>query len=174
MESGALACWSFRKAEMLWTQQPGGSPRTKGKQTLGVAPKESQAADPVLALDVAAGGRQAISAGAGKTLLSWQLHPNSCAFRIRKRLELPNEGVSELSIRADLRLFAVAGWDRRVRIYSSKTHKLVALLRLHGGSVYSVDFAPPDSQDASVGLIATGSKDSRIALWQLFPKPMQV
>lgn len=49
-------------------------------------------------------------------------------------------GQQSLSIRSDGRLLATGGWDTRVRIYSTKTLKEVAVLKWHKEGVYAVAF----------------------------------
>lgn len=49
-------------------------------------------------------------------------------------------GQQSLSVRSDGRLLATGGWDTRVRIYSTKTLKEVAVLKWHKEGVYAVAF----------------------------------
>lgn len=49
-------------------------------------------------------------------------------------------GQQSLSVRSDGRLLATGGWDSRVRIYSTKTLKEVAVLKWHKEGVYAVAF----------------------------------
>lgn len=49
-------------------------------------------------------------------------------------------GQQSLSVRSDGRLLATGGWDSRVRIYSCKTLKEVAVLKWHKEGVYAVAF----------------------------------
>ena len=75
------------------------------------------------------------------------------------------EGVGQLSLRPDGKVLASAGWDFRVRLFSAKAPKFkpLAVLKYHDAAVNALDF----SDDAT--LLATGSKDTKIALWSLFP-----
>ncbi len=50
-------------------------------------------------------------------------------------------GQQSLSVRSDGRLLATGGWDSRIRIYSTKTLKEVAVLKWHKEGVYAVAFA---------------------------------
>ncbi|KAF1919750.1 hypothetical protein BDU57DRAFT_513012 [Ampelomyces quisqualis] len=101
-------------------------------------------------------------------------------------------GQQSLRLRSDGRIFATGGWDSRIRIYSSKTLKEVAVLKWHKEGVYAVDFAqvlePRQLQRADVpketGLgklqrqrevqtqlkhwIVAGAKDGKISLWEIF------
>lgn len=76
-------------------------------------------------------------------------------------------GVGLCRFRPDGRVFAVGGWDRRVRIYD-RTGKAapLAILKGHEDSVTALDWAP-DSQ--TTGFLATGAGDGRIYIWRCFP-----
>jgi WD40 repeat protein len=80
-------------------------------------------------------------------------------------------GVGLCRFRSDGRIFAVGGWDKRVRIYdrsakSQSRNSPLALLRGHFDSVNAIDW----SFDAfSSGFIATGSSDGRVHVWKCFP-----
>ncbi|CAK7270359.1 Astra associated protein 1 Asa1 [Sporothrix epigloea] len=51
-------------------------------------------------------------------------------------------GQQGLRIRDDGRVFATAGWDARVRVYSAQTMKEVAVLKWHQTGCFAVAFAP--------------------------------
>mmetsp|Transcript_9241 Transcript_9241/g.27834 ORF Transcript_9241/g.27834 Transcript_9241/m.27834 type:complete len:521 (+) Transcript_9241:106-1668(+) len=75
-------------------------------------------------------------------------------------------GVSICRFRPDGRMFAVGGWDKRLRIFSRSEATPLAILKGHAESVTAVDWA----QDAaSSGLLATGGGDGLISLWRVFP-----
>lgn len=88
---------------------------------------------------------------------------------------LPRPGVGDVAVRrADGRLFATAGWDRRVRLYalgcgrsssgsgSGSRVRPLATLRFHTASATSVDFAPRES------VLASAARDTCIALWKMY------
>jgi len=80
-------------------------------------------------------------------------------------------GVSLCRFRSgDGRLFAVGGWDMRLRIFdravSGRDVGPLAILRGHAGSVNAVDWAPDAAES---GLLATASDDGRICVWRCFP-----
>ena len=49
-------------------------------------------------------------------------------------------GQQSLSVRSDGRILVTGGWDSRIRIYSTKTLKEVAVLKWHKEGVYAVAF----------------------------------
>jgi len=60
------------------------------------------------------------------------------AFRV---VQTKHAGQQSLRVRSDGRIFATAGWDSRIRVYSAKTLKELAVLKWHKEGVYAVDFA---------------------------------
>ena len=54
-------------------------------------------------------------------------------------------GQQGLTIRSDARIFATAGWDARIRVYSFKTMEELAVLKWHKDGCYSVAFAKCDA-----------------------------
>jgi U3 small nucleolar RNA-associated protein 13 len=67
-------------------------------------------------------------------------------------------------------LFASASQDRTVKIYSAAEGEAIGVLRGHRRGVWTVKFAPKDSQapnSGSKGLIATGSGDKTVKIWSL-------
>lgn len=77
-------------------------------------------------------------------------------------VDLPQRGISSLALRHDEAIFASAGWDHRARIFSWKTCQPLAILKYHNEGVNTVEFS------SSGNVIATGGRDSKVALWNLY------
>jgi len=86
-------------------------------------------------------------------------------------------GIADIKIRSDSKIFATAGWDSNIRIFSSKTMKPLAILSYHKESVYSLAFAYIFSHEDNDTLIENeiqnhflvgGGKDNRISLWEIY------
>ncbi|EAQ88377.1 hypothetical protein CHGG_04996 [Chaetomium globosum CBS 148.51] len=60
-------------------------------------------------------------------------------------------GQQSLRIRSDGRVFATAGWDARVRVYSARTLAEVAVLKWHGVGCYAAAFADVATVDGARG-----------------------
>jgi WD40 repeat protein len=58
-----------------------------------------------------------------------------------KTTNTKHAGQQSLRVRSDGRILVTGGWDSRIRIYSTKTLKEVAVLKWHKEGVYAVDFA---------------------------------
>ncbi|KAL9181537.1 hypothetical protein ACHAXT_010342 [Thalassiosira profunda] len=75
-------------------------------------------------------------------------------------------GVSICRFRPDGRMFAIGGWDHRLRLFGRTSSKPLAVLRGHEESVTAMDWAGNSSLS---GLLATGAGDGRICVWRAFP-----
>ncbi|KAI8942707.1 hypothetical protein NX059_000755 [Plenodomus lindquistii] len=58
-----------------------------------------------------------------------------------KSIDTKHSGQQSLRVRSDGRLLVTGGWDTRIRVYSAKTLKEVAVLKWHKEGVYAVDFS---------------------------------
>ncbi|KAK2766818.1 ASTRA complex subunit [Arachnomyces sp. PD_36] len=79
-----------------------------------------------------------------------------------KSINTKHAGQQDLRIRSDGKIFATAGWDSKVRVYSSKTMKELAVLKWHKDGCYAVGFARLDldtSQSQPVTKSATDPED---------------
>ena len=75
-------------------------------------------------------------------------------------------GVSVCRFRPDGKVWAVGGWDYRVRLYDSLSLSPLAILRGHKTSVSALDFAA----DSKSGLLATSGTDNLIQVWKCFAR----
>ncbi|KAK0938189.1 Astra associated protein 1 Asa1 [Friedmanniomyces endolithicus] len=146
---------------------------------------------PVLSLDVSPLAGYFYSSSADDILARHLLTPNPA---VEPRIvRTKHAGQQSLTVRPDGRIFATAGWDGRVRVYSAKTMKELAVLKWHKEGVYAVAFATDQDDDAAdsgdgkaVGKremtvseqrvrktqethwLAAGSKDGKVSLWDVY------
>ena len=71
---------------------------------------------------------------AAKSIWKTELKP----FKI---VQTKHSGQQGLQVRSDSRIIATAGWDARVRVYSAKAMKELAVLKWHKGGCYATAFA---------------------------------
>ncbi|ORY07733.1 WD40 repeat-like protein [Basidiobolus meristosporus CBS 931.73] len=116
--------------------------------------------EPVLAIDVNQEATVGISAGADSNLVLFDL--NQDKHRVIRSTLIKHHGVSEVRFRSDGRIIATAGWDSKIRVFSTKTLKPLAILNFHRGSIYTVGFTRPENY------LVAGSKDGRVSWWQIY------
>ena len=115
-----------------------------------------------------------------------------------KICQTKHSGQQGLRIRSDGKIFATAGWDARVRVYSAKTMKELAVLKWHKTGCYATAFAQTDipapepemadteNIDETLAIhnnsvqqkrdekaqithwLVAGSKDGKVSLWDIY------
>lgn len=117
-----------------------------------------------LCLDVAPSRRRGILGAAGADLVTFDLDLALHHCQVRQCIALKHPGVGDVKIREDEGLWAVGGWDHRVRFFRWQDGAPLAVLRGHGASVNALTFSP------GLKTLVSGGKDARIALWEkVFP-----
>ncbi|KAI9495068.1 WD40-repeat-containing domain protein [Zychaea mexicana] len=84
-----------------------------------------------------------------------------------KKSSIKKSGLAAVDIRRDGKIFATAGHDGRIRVFSCKSLQPLAILSYHRDSVYTVAFAST-LQDSSDHWLIGGSKEARISLWSIY------
>ncbi|KAL2830867.1 WD40-repeat-containing domain protein [Aspergillus cavernicola] len=104
---------------------------------------------PVLSIDIPPSGAYILSSSADAILVKHPIpHFGSTSTTTSqphvhvplKSLNTKHAGQQGLRIRSDGKIFATAGWDSRVRVYSCKTMKELAVLKWHKEGCYAVAF----------------------------------
>lgn len=99
---------------------------------------------PVLSLGVDPGSKFFISSSADAMLIKHPLNDcqvGSMSISSAKAINTKHAGQQDLTIRDDGRIFATAGWDARIRVYSAKSMQELAVLKWHKEGCYAVAFA---------------------------------
>ena len=99
---------------------------------------------PVLSLDLSPAHDFFITSSADTNIAKFEipgdLTINATAVPL-KTINTKHAGQQGLAIRSDSKIFETAGWDARVRVYSTKTLKELAVLKWHREGCYSTAFA---------------------------------
>lgn len=107
-------------------------------------------AQPVLSIDVSP-SRECFFSSSADSLITKHPIPNPAATGFiptvsntedspLKIVNTKHSGQQGLRMRSDGKVFATAGWDSRVRVYSGKTMKELAVLKWHKEGCYAVAF----------------------------------
>ncbi|XP_064617754.1 guanine nucleotide-binding protein subunit beta-like protein 1 isoform X2 [Liolophura sinensis] len=139
-ESGNVLLWDLRAQKTLDTFK---------------AHEES-----LMCLDCCASKKLGISGSTDTVLSTWKISSDD-KIQYNKAIEITNPGVSCVLVRNDAKLFATGGWDSRVRIFGVKKLNLLAVLTSHTDSVQCLTFSQNN-------MLACGSKDKRISLWDIY------
>lgn len=119
--------------------------------------------EPMLCFDLISDNTQGICGGASESLVKLDMdligHP---AITLTQSIPVSQRGSNAVHIRKDKKIFASAGWDHRVRVFSWKTGKPLAILKYHTLGVSSLAFSDVDN------LMVSASQDCKIALWNLY------
>jgi WD40 repeat protein len=118
--------------------------------------------EPMLCFTINQQQDKGICGGASPTIATFSLSLSLNQLNILQTITLPNPGIQQIEIRKDHKIFATAGWDHRIRVYSWKNCKPLSIIKYHEESVHTILFSQVDN------LLISGSKDARIALWNLY------
>lgn len=112
---------------------------------------------PVLSLDISPSREHFITSGADATIAKFalKLSGTTAVLQPEKSVNTKHAGQQGLSLRSDSKILATAGWDGRVRVYSTKTLKELAVLKWHTMGCYATSFADIDPDDHSHASPAT-------------------
>ncbi|RYP04892.1 hypothetical protein DL764_004162 [Monosporascus ibericus] len=82
----------------------------------------------------------------------------SCKTLPAKTINTKHSGQQGLRIRSDGKIFTTAGWDSKVRVYSTKTMSELAVLKWHDVGCYTTAFAIVDGRDNPSVEVERGSE----------------
>ncbi|KAJ9626153.1 Astra associated protein 1 Asa1 [Knufia peltigerae] len=120
---------------------------------------------PILSLEISPSRDYFITSGVDSWIAKYPLDlPDGMAGESREThrsssIKTKHAGQQGLSIRSDGKIFATAGWDARIRVYSTRTMKELAVLQWHQQGCYATSFADLDleANDLAAPTEYTGS-----------------
>ncbi len=71
-----------------------------------------------------------ICAAADNKVHCFSLDLTAQQFTLKATLEVKQQGIADIRIRQDQRLFATAGWDGKIRVFHYKKQKALAVLQV--------------------------------------------
>ncbi|XP_043279013.1 guanine nucleotide-binding protein subunit beta-like protein 1 [Venturia canescens] len=91
------------------------------------------------------------------------------ALALSRQITIKNPGTSVIGSRSDSKVFAVGGWDGRLRIFSWKSLRPLVVLDQHKGSIHDIAYYHGKIEAYnSKGLMAAAGKDGTISLWDIY------
>ena len=178
-ENGCVALFAQNGSTASWTMDYNATTHSQPVLSIGIAPIRglfySSSAD-------------AIVAQHPLLIESETVRTNS------RKVSTKHSGQQSLTVRSDEKILATAGWDSRIRVYSAKTLRELAVLKWHKQGCYALSFADltepsamTDADDSNVKdsqiqtveqrrhakieathWLAAGSKDGKISLWDIY------
>ena len=159
-DDGYLACCYEDGTMSLWDRRQGRWPVSGSRVHEGEGGM-------VIRFAIDGGMRRGVAAGTHELVVfDVDCGSDTGGLRVAERLSHPVRGLSDVRIRSDHKLFATAGWDHRVRLFTLHTAKPtpLAVLDFHTAAVHALAFSPH-----RLDLLATASADCRVAIWSLYP-----
>jgi WD40 repeat protein len=114
-------------------------------ETISVCKPHTQ---PILSLDISPNSAVYFTSGADAVIAMSSLRPSHEREPL-KTDATKHSGQQGLTVRSDGKIFATAGWDGRMRVYSAKSLKEVAVLKWHKEGCYTVAFAHVSAVDVT-------------------------
>ncbi|KAI8602695.1 WD40-repeat-containing domain protein [Dissophora ornata] len=126
-------------------------PATERQRPTGAGAKQKRKMDilwtirchrePVLALDISHDMQYAVSCGSDNVLARYNLAGQLQGVPEVTQIALKSNGIADIKIRSDNKIIGLAGWDGRIRVFSAKTLKPLAVLKYHREGLYCLAFA---------------------------------
>ncbi|KAG4304034.1 hypothetical protein PORY_002557 [Pneumocystis oryctolagi] len=163
-ESGHVGVFTFSQSLKLW--------ETRHLFKIHTGPVISIHCDPLYSF--------LISSGADSFVVKYFLTSNqNNVLKFRTR----HIGQQSLRIRSDAKIFATAGWDGKVRVYSCKTLSQLAVCKWHETGCHAIAFSeiiPEHCKTIKLfgkdrhlerlkkHWLAVGGKDGKVSLWEIY------
>ncbi|KAF9322175.1 ASTRA complex subunit [Podila horticola] len=97
--------------------------------------------EPVMAMDISSDHEYAVSCSSDSLLVKYRLFGQLQGVPETIQVPLKTTGVADVKFRNDSRILALAGWDGKIRVFSAKTLKPLAVLQYHREGLYCLGFA---------------------------------
>lgn len=172
----------------VYKQPPASASNKKWQCTYSV----KSHAQPILSLDITPKMGVFFTSGADAIIARHPLTSSDDSTLDNKILQSKHAGQQALTIRNDEKIFATAGWDGRIRVYSTQGMKELAVLKWHQEGCYAIAFSDVQQLQHSANLtnnvtvlarsvaekrdekartthwLVAGSKDGKVSLWDIY------
>lgn len=83
-------------------------------------------------------------------------------------IKIKNQGVNCVKIRNDRKVFTAGGWDGKVRIFSWKSLRPLAVLTDHKDAIMDIQYSNEKVTLYKSAIMAAAGKDGQISLWDIY------
>ncbi len=124
--------------------------------------------DTPMSFDFDSATLQGVCGTAEKTLTFFKLDSHLQVTKC-KNVDITNPGVGSLRIRPDKKIVVAGCWDGRLRIFSWKSCKLLAVLDCHRVVILDVNFSTsPVTILKTKYLLGAAANDKSVSLWKIY------
>jgi WD40 repeat protein len=117
---------------------------------------------PLTAIGVDSNSNRGVVGGAEVEVIPFEIEGKNKVKFAEKTHQIPQKGINGVKFRFDSKVFATAGWDGKVRFFAAKKNpRLVCVCDFHSDPINCISFKPNSK------IIASGSNDGRISLWNV-------
>ncbi|XP_058115801.1 guanine nucleotide-binding protein subunit beta-like protein 1 [Anopheles ziemanni] len=150
-ESGLIAMWDYRTGRVI------------GTPTLFASD-----GDCLFTVDYDPVTNRGICGGSSNNLSVFSVDRKALQLVPKSKIPIKNAGVHRVRIRKDLKVFSSAGWDGRLRIFSWKSLRPLAVLTEHKGELLDIAYSEGRVTMWKAPVMAAAGSDGQISLWDLY------
>ncbi|KAF9103880.1 ASTRA complex subunit, partial [Mortierella sp. AM989] len=150
----------FRESTLLLPVTQG----KKQKRDMEVLWSIKRHREPILALDVSSDLQFAVSCGSDNILVKYNLSSHLQGVPEVLQVALKSNGIADIKIRSDNKIMGLAGWDGRIRIFSAKSLKPLAVLKHHREGLNCLGFAYLYGLDPSTDVEETAEEKGKVEM----------
>lgn len=121
-----------------------------------------------MTIDYDPGTNRGLVGGSSDKIAVFSIDRQNTKIVKKTDISIKNQGVNRIQIRADQKVFASGGWDGKVRVFSWKSLRPLAVLTEHKRNVLDLIYSPGKVELWNSPIMATAGEDGQIALWDLY------
>lgn len=123
----------------------------------------------VMALDYDPYTNRGVIGGSSEHLTVFTYEPKTMKLQPSGDISVKNPGINCIRIRHDLKVLSVGGWDGRIRVFSWKSLRPLAVLTEHKtGAITDISCSTDKVTIWKSPIMAVGGMDGVISLWDLY------
>uniref|UniRef100_A0A6P7F9J6 Guanine nucleotide-binding protein subunit beta-like protein 1 isoform X1 n=2 Tax=Diabrotica virgifera virgifera TaxID=50390 RepID=A0A6P7F9J6_DIAVI len=106
--------------------------------------------------------------GAASNMLQVFTIDSSYQMALKAEVSITNEGCNIVKLRPDGKVLVSGGWDGRLRVFSWRTLRILAVLAEHKNTIMDIQYSPHPVNYWKSNIMAACGGDGVISLWNLY------